>query len=71
MYLYDVCTQGCNDCRNAKRERDFLLTLSDKLEKLLVGLAEAVEDRGIQFVGKSGVKNHSTRYECCDMKSAR
>ncbi len=48
-----------------------MLTLSDKLEKLLVGLAEAVEDRGIQFVGKSGVKNHSTRYECCDMKSAR
>ena len=30
LYLYDVCTQGCNDCRNAKRERDFLLTLSDK-----------------------------------------
>ena len=43
-----------------------MLTLSDKLEKLLVGLAEAVEDRGIQFVGKSGVKNHSTRYECCE-----
>lgn len=48
-----------------------MLTLPDKLKKLLVGLAEAVEDRVIQFVGKSGVKNHSTCYECCDMKSAR
>ena len=36
LYLYDVCTQGCNDCSNAKKEREFLLTLLDKWESVNV-----------------------------------
>lgn len=28
------CTQGCNGYRNTKKEREFLLTLLDKLENV-------------------------------------